>query len=66
MTRVDKFIQDFKLFNDMEKKDAMEKLIISFHPMNVCLLLRKLIDNDDDIVCKPILRRVIKYIGKMK
>jgi len=66
MTKVDKLTQDFKLLDDTEKYEAMEKLIISFQPMNVCLLLRKMIDNDDDVVCKPILRRVTKYIGRLK
>ena len=66
MTKIDKFIQDFKLFDDMEKKEAVEKIIVSYHPINVCLALRHIVENDDDVVCKPILRRVVRYIGRIK
>lgn len=65
MTAVDKLIRDFKLLDDIEKAEAIERQIIIFHPMNVCAKIRTLCE-DDDAVCKPILRRVTKYIGRFK
>lgn len=66
MTKVDKLIQDFKLLDDLEKGEALDRMIILSHPMNVCARLRKVVDNDDDAICKPIIRRVTKYVGKIK